>query len=205
MSEPYRRLPEFSLRDAGPFGRACLAAGAHTFRGAAALVARLPYGRPDAGDPVAVLREQRGTCSSKHVLLARLSREHGRVDVELVLGVYLMNGNNTPGVGPVLARHGLASVPEAHCYLRYRGQRVDCTGLAPGRTSPLAALLGEEPVEPDALAARKAARHRAVIHEWAAARGRDPRAVWAAREACIAALSAAWARPSQIAPNLRDE
>ncbi len=38
-----------------------------------------------------------------------------------------MTERNTPGVGAVLSKHGLAFVPEAHCYLTYEGIRIDVT------------------------------------------------------------------------------
>jgi hypothetical protein len=38
-----------------------------------------------------------------------------------------MHEHNTPGVGEVLARYGLLSLPEAHCYLMYNGMRIDVT------------------------------------------------------------------------------
>jgi len=88
----------------------------------------------------------------------------------------------------VLAAYGLASLPEAHCYLRYAGRRIDVTGLPPGSASPFDALLSEEVVEPASLASEKAPRHRDFIARWAAARGLDPARVWEARERCIAAL-----------------
>ncbi len=47
--------------------------------------------------------------------------------VALVLGVYEMDGANTPGVAAVLRDHGLRCVPEAHCYLAHEGARVDLT------------------------------------------------------------------------------
>ena len=60
--------------------------------------------------------EGRGTCSTKHALLADLARENRR-HVALVLGIYEMDEDNTQEIGTVLDRNGLPCVPEAHCYL----------------------------------------------------------------------------------------
>ncbi|HWO29322.1 MAG TPA: hypothetical protein VNO32_11045 [Candidatus Acidoferrum sp.] len=66
-------------------------------RTAAQYVCGLPYGRnSDPSDPVIVLAEQRGTCSTKHALLRRLAIEQG-LDIALVLGIYEMTERNTPG------------------------------------------------------------------------------------------------------------
>jgi hypothetical protein len=62
---------------------------------------------PTARTPtVPVLCEGRDTCSTKHALLAKLSRENGR-RVALILGIYEMDEANTPGVGAVLKPNGL--------------------------------------------------------------------------------------------------
>ncbi len=149
---------------------------------------RLPYGRNTRrADYGLVLREARGTCSTKHALLAALAGEHGH-SVELRLGIYEMNADNTPGVGPVLRPYGLDGVPEAHCYLAYRGARVDLTGIEVA--SPFGCLLHEETIGPDRIGAYKVDAHRHFVREWAAERKLDFRHVWRAREECIEALSA---------------
>jgi hypothetical protein len=44
-----------------------------------------------------------------------------------MLGLFNMEEINTPGVGEALRQCGLTSIPEAHCYLRFGGERVDLT------------------------------------------------------------------------------
>jgi hypothetical protein len=57
-------LPDASLTPVNSVSAAFLSAGARTYREAARLVYRLPYGRTSARDnPIAVLTEGRGTCS----------------------------------------------------------------------------------------------------------------------------------------------
>ena len=98
--------------------------GWRRYRDAARHVRSLPYGRnSDRSDWRLVLAEGRGTCSTKHALLSELARENGR-HVALVLGVYEMDGGNTPRIGAVLERDGLPRAPEAHCYLAYEGGRA---------------------------------------------------------------------------------
>ena len=94
---------------------------------------------------------------------------------------------NTPGVGPVLARFGLEGVPEAHCYLAYRGVRVDLTRIA--ATEPIEEFLYEETIEPAGIGAYKVGLHRRYVRGWAGERGLDPEDVWRIREHCIDALS----------------
>lgn len=179
-------LPDVTLGVEGELGTSFVDAGSHDYRAAARHVRDLPYGRnTDRSDYRLVLPEGRGTCSTKHALLAALASEHD-APVGLRLGIYLMNGRNTPGVGPVLRRHGMEELPEAHCYLVHRGRRVD---LTTADVNPVGIFLHEETIEPDGIGAYKLGRHLAFLRSWAEERGLDPDRVWRAREDCIAALS----------------
>jgi hypothetical protein len=150
----------------------------------------LPYARTvNSQDLFAVLREGRGTCSSKHRLLAAVAQDSGRYDVKLTIGIYEMCEENTPGVGGVLSAASVTSIPEAHCYLSVEGERLDFTGVAPGSLSPFTALIAESIVPPHDLIETKNRLHRQVLAAWANAHGSTVDWAWATREACIAALS----------------
>lgn len=179
-------LPDAALNASAPLGVAFAALGVTRLRTAARWVQALPYGRTtDRADWRLVLPERRGTCSTKHALLAALAAEAG-ASVGLVLGVYLMDEATTPGVGAALAAAGLCAVPEAHCVLDAERERLDLTW--PGRTEA-PSFVWEEAIRPDQIGAHKVSRHRDFVRTWAAKHGLDAAHVWAAREACIAALS----------------
>lgn len=182
------RLPDFPLRSPGPATAVCLDHGLRDYRSAAARVARLPYGRGRDRDDLAILAEGRGTCSTKHALLARLAHEHA-VAVELVLGIYRMDGSNTPGVGEVLAAYGLAAIPEAHCVLRWRGEVIDLTRPEIREPPP---FLHTQVITPADIVARKPQIHRDFLATWLPDHlpGWTLERLWQAREACIAALPA---------------
>ena len=180
------KLPDFRLETTGRFGSDFHACGVENFRRAAAYVRDIPYGRnSDRSDWGLVLSESRGTCSTKHALLAALAREHD-AGVELRLGVYLMDGVNTPAVAEVLDAHGLAGLPEAHCYLAYRGERIDVTGVEAGAVKE---FLHEEPIGPGQIGAYKVEMHRRFVRAWAAGRTLNFERVWRVREECIGVLS----------------
>lgn len=192
MRDPVAALPEFEIVADGAASALARATGYTTFGETARHVWALPYGRnSNRADPLLVLSEGRGTCSTKHAYLATLAREAG-VPLDLVLGIYMMSEANTPGVGGVLGEHDLDAIPEAHCYLRVDGERIDLThppGALPGE--PIDRFLHEEPVEPHQVGDYKQQFHRDFIERWL----RDPGApdlspddAWAIREACIAAL-----------------
>ena len=193
MPSALARLASRPLAADGPVTARFRALGADDFAAAARYVRQIPYGRiTERSRYWLVLDEGRGTCTTKHATLAALAREQG-IDVELMLGIYEMSERNTPGVGPVLSAHGLAYIPEAHCYLRYEGERVDVTGVPPGG-EPIERFLHEEPITVEQIGAYKNDLHRAFLRDWIAradpAPGRSLEDVWRIREACIAALGA---------------
>ena len=134
-----------------------------------------------------VLKERRGTCSTKHALLTELARENDRL-VLLVLGIYEMDEINTPGVGSVLQRYGLRCVPEAHCHLVYEGTRLDLTRDVRGER-PIEDFLYEEEIAPQQIGGYKVDKHRAFVRQWAAERGLGFEQIWRVREVCIVALT----------------
>ena len=193
MMRSWDALPDVALRAAHEIGAELSRRGARTYRDAGRLVRDLPYGRTaDRADPMLVLSEGRGTCSTKHALLARLAEEE-RLPVRLTLGLFEMSEANTPGVGRVLAVHGLTVIPEAHCYLTVGDSRVDVTFAAEDDREPIEHLLHEETLRPDQIGDYKVSLHRRFLAEWAAGpanpSGLDSESLWGVREACIAALA----------------
>lgn len=189
--ETWTILPETPLAVPGPATDAFKHLGCTSFRSAARHVHELPYGRnSDRADWRLVLSERRGTCSTKHALLAAAALEQ-RLPILLTVGIYDMQGANTPGVGEVLAQHGLRSIPEAHCYLVWRGLRVDVTRAAISPQAPIEVFHREWIIEPEQIGAHKVALHQSWLREWL----RDRRDVafafdelWRIREQCIRAM-----------------
>ena len=185
-------LPDQKLNSSGEITSQFVALGIIDLRSAARFVHQLPYGRnADRADFRLVLPEHRGTCSTKHALLAALADEQ-QLPVHLTLGIYEMSEHNTPGVGAVLDRNGMAFVPEAHCYLTYNGMRIDVTREVAAAKESIARFLHEETIAPPQIGAYKVAMHQAWMREWVARTmpDRDWHSVWKIREECIAALSA---------------
>ncbi len=189
--DSWNALDPVVLRPAGDISATFIQTGSLDYRAAARFVSRLRYGRNSlAHDPLAVLREGRGTCSTKHALLGRLAMEQ-RLEIALVVGIYEMDAQNTPGVGGVLEKCGLTSLPEAHCYLRFRGKRIDITDQNGGLPEPKFFL--EEDIVPEQIGEYKAALHREFLQRWIAEGNvpsrRNLEELWQIREECIAALS----------------
>jgi hypothetical protein len=187
-------LPQVALQSVGPLSAEFIARGIPDFRAAGRYLQGLPYGRTeDRADFWAVLCEGKGTCSTKHALLAALAREQD-LPVVLTLGIYAMHERNTPGVGAVLTRYGLTALPEAHCYLTYEGRRIDVTRSGAEPTEPIAQWLYEEAIVPEQIGDYKVTLHRQYLQTWVTAnaervRRRSFEEVWRIREECIAALA----------------
>lgn len=128
------------------------------FRSAGRFVCSLPYARnstPD--DPMIVLIEDRGTCSTKHALLRRLADEQG-LDYE-------MSERNTPGVGIILTKYGLTTLPEAHCYLRAGAHRIDVTRVSSRiAAEPISEFLHEQDIEPEQIGELQNGGSPAISH-----------------------------------------
>lgn len=184
-------LAEAPLSLTQPFSALFRSRGAENFGDAVSMVRRLPYGRnSNRADPLLVLPEGRGTCSTKHALLALLAAELN-LPVTLKLCIYEMTAENTPGVGAVLRDAGLHAIPEAHCYLQAGDTRIDVIRAAAG-SAPLLGVtaLYEEAIAPAQIGTYKVTKHREFVAAWATARGLDPVWVWEVRERCIAGLGA---------------
>jgi hypothetical protein len=158
-----------ALKPCSDISNAFIEIGIADYQAAARFISRLPYGRNTIVDePLVVMRERRGTCSTKHALLRRLAAEQA-VDLALVVGIYEMHERNTPGVGPILKKYGLAALPEAHCYLRFRENRVDVTREINARPAEaIAQFLYEEDITPEQIGDYKVSLHRKFLGRWIA-------------------------------------
>jgi len=193
MNEGLVGLSCKALSNDGPITRLFRKAGVDDFAGAARYLLNLPYGRITERNRFwLVLTEGRGTCTTKHALLAELAQEQS-IDVQLILGIYEMSEQNTPGVGQVLSKYGMECIPEAHCYLLSNGGRIDVTGVAAG-AEPISRFLHEEAITVEQIGEYKNRVHREFLKEWAAGEKQTERFsaddLWRIREECLAALGA---------------
>jgi hypothetical protein len=191
MLHSWEALEPVVLQRAGDVTHAFVNLGVRDYRAAARYIHQLPYGRnSNATVPSIVIQEGRGTCSTKHALLCRLALEQN-LTVALMVGIYQMNERNTPGVGAVLQRYNLVSLPEAHCYLRGFSKRIDVTReIRP--SEPIAEFIHEEEITPNQIGAYKTNLHRQFLRHWMEqeALAVTLEDLWSIREQCIAALSA---------------
>lgn len=164
----------------------------HTWNELLTVVQQLPYGRnKNREDFSLVIKEQKGTCSSKHALLKKIADLNKIQGVKLVIGMFKMNGLNTPKIGNLLDGSGLEYIPEAHCYLKVHNQRIDITATDSEIEQLIDDVLFETEIEPEQVNEFKVEYHKAYLKKWLNEQGiqMSLETLWGIREQCIASLS----------------
>ncbi|WP_367208860.1 GNAT family N-acetyltransferase [Sphingobacterium sp. R2] len=168
--------------------------GINTFKQASEWVSHLDYKRNrDKNNKLVLFEELCGTCSTKHALLKRLADENGNQNLKLILGIFNMNGRNTPAIKGVLDKYNLKYVPEAHNYLRTNNYMLDFTGISVNETKFELDLLDEIEIDPDQITDYKVQYHKDFLSGWI----KDNKIpytldeLWKIREECIRAITLA--------------
>lgn len=186
-------VPNIKLNETGEISRAFILNGVLTFRDACAYVKNLPYGRnADKNDFFTLFKENMGTCSTKHALLKRLADENSLENIELITGIYKMNGLNTPGTAKILWYYKLEYIPEAHNYLKIGNERFDFTFPKSDVSGFENSLLEETVIMPHQVTDYKIALHKNFLMRWLDNNKEinlSLNRLWEIREECIAALS----------------
>jgi len=165
--------------------------GIHDFHDAIQYVNALPYRRnTDRRDYLLVLKEHCGTCSTKHALLKALALEQN-IEIDLVLGIFLMDKSYAPALSNVLKEYGISAIPEAHCFLQLGKQKIDIT--FPGKTSVPDNMdfLLQESIQPNQIGEHKFQFHQNFIKKWLRQEESSVtlNEVWDCREKCIRTLT----------------
>ena len=186
-------LPDFELT-IGELSTLLLKKGIHSFHEACRFVSELPYKRvANRGDLASILIENGGTCSSKHGFLAQVCLENECQTIELIAGGFLMSGETHPVIAAILSNHNLVSIPEMHCYFRYKGERFDFTSPQANFEKIASKIVREQWIEPHQVGDWKVKIHKSYLESWLE---RNPQIhytleqLWGIREKCIEEFSA---------------
>jgi hypothetical protein len=151
----------------------------------------LPYGRNlNREDFSLVIKENKGTCSSKHSFLKKVADLNEFENVKLILGMYRMDHLNTPKIGNTILENGLEYIPEAHCYLKLNNQRIDITSNNSDIENLIDDIIEEIEIKPEQVNKFKVDYHKQYLHNWINENeiemGFDK--IWEIREQCIKKL-----------------
>ncbi|GGH12064.1 GNAT family N-acetyltransferase [Sphingobacterium alkalisoli] len=168
--------------------------GLSSFRKAAEWVSNQPYRRnSDKDSPLCLFEENAGTCSTKHAVLKRLADENGNTELKLILGIFSMNGKNTPAIKGILKKYNLKYIPEAHNYFRAHKYILDFTGIGINETKLELDLLEEIEIQANQTTGFKISYHRDYLAKWMEENkiSHSPEELWKVREECIRAITLA--------------
>ena len=140
--------------------------GVTSFRMACTFVHELPYGyNSDREDLMVLFREKRGTCTTKHAVIATLAEELG-LSVRKTVGIYKMTEPLVTGTDKILERHRLPYLPMIHCFLAWGPHRVDLTeGNRNGKNGPVNTFLFTQEVAPTFSEKEEYLLYRRVLNE----------------------------------------
>lgn len=186
-------LPDFQLTAEGVYSELFREKGIRKFHDACDYVAALPYGRNAIrSDFSLVLKEEQGSCSSKHALLTALAEENAQSSIELISGIFLMSPETHPVLADLFDGRPYASIPECHCYIRFKGERFDFTDQSGTLERIIPRLVREQRIEPHQVVDWKVVIHKDYLERWLRrnpAMGLSLEEVWDQREAMIRRLA----------------
>lgn len=186
-------LQDFDLVKSDVLSTSFISNGCRTFHQAASYIKHLPYGRnSDKADILCVLKDQLGTCSTKHAVLKRLADNHEQYDIKLMMGIFKMDEEYAPKIKPILDKTSLPYIPEAHNYLMFNNKRVDCTNKGSKPEDFEHNLLEEIEINPDQITDFKVSYHKDYLFKWLVNNELSIYSLgdlWQIREQCIKALS----------------
>ena len=143
-------LPDRTINAAGVMSQQFLRTGIERFHAACRYVHQLPYGyNNDRDDVMSLFKEGKGTCTTKHAVIATLAAEVG-LPITKTIGIYAMTEAIVTGTDFILSTTDLPYIPMIHCFLSYQQHRVDLTvGNRNGKNCAIDTFLHTATVDPD--------------------------------------------------------
>jgi hypothetical protein len=148
--DSYTVLPDAEIKGPGVISNEFLQLGITGFLNACRHVHQLPYGyNSDRDDLLILFEEGRGSCTTKHAVIATLAEELSLPIVKNI-GIYGMTEDIVSGTNLILGKFNLPYVPMVHCFLVFLDYRVDLTeGNNNGKNRPIDEFLFAEAVIPN--------------------------------------------------------
>lgn len=193
--EKYSVLPDKPITEAGPVTKKFLELGIESFHTACRYVQELPYGYNSNREDVMILfEENKGSCTTKHGVIATLAGEIG-LPVGKTVGIYALTEDIVTGADQILSKYALPYLPMIHCFLESGDRRVDLTeGNNNGKNKPLDEFLYTEKVDPMISGKDEYMIYRRVLKDdilqRGAMKGIDLRRILYAREEALKLLKA---------------
>ena len=118
-------FPDKPISNVGIISAKFLNLGIDSFIDACRYVHTLPYGyNTDRDDLMILFKENLGTCTTKHAVIATLAEELN-LPIAKNVGIYAMTEEIVTGTNEILEKYNLPYVPMVHCFLVYDEYRID--------------------------------------------------------------------------------
>jgi hypothetical protein len=147
--DSYEKLPDAEIKPIGELSKKFLELGIKSFRKACNYVHNVEYGyNTNYDDKFIFFKEKKGTCTSKHAVIAGLAEEL-KIPLFKHVGVYKFTEEISTGTEGILKKYNIPYVPMIHCFLVYRNNKFDLTeGNCNGKNTSIEEFIHEERVNP---------------------------------------------------------
>lgn len=147
--DSYQHLPDAEIHPVGVVSTKFLELGITSFKQACYYVHNLEYGfNSDYADKMILFKEQKGTCTTKHAVIAGLAEEL-HIPVHKHVGIYKFTEDISIGATAILKKYGVPYVPMIHCFLVYHQYEFDLTeGNNNGKKKGINEFIHAEKVTP---------------------------------------------------------
>jgi hypothetical protein len=147
--DSYDKLPDAEIIPIGDISKKFLGLGIKSFKIACDYVHKIDYGyNSNYEDKMIFFKEKKGSCTSKHAVIASLAEELG-LPVYKHVCVYKFTEDITTGVQKILDKYNIPYIPMVHCFLVYNNYRFDLTeGNNNGKKRPIDNYIHAEKVDP---------------------------------------------------------
>lgn len=147
--DSYDKLPDTEILPIGDLSKKFLSLGINSFKGACDYVHNITYGyNTDYEDRMIFFKEKKGSCTTKHAVIAGLAQE---LDIPLYkhVCVYKFTEDITTGVQEILNKYEVPYIPMVHCFLVYKNYKFDLTeGNYNGKKKAIDNYIYAERVDP---------------------------------------------------------
>lgn len=139
----------------------------YNFESACKFISELPYKRNQNKDNITcIFDDNGGTCSTKHAALRKLALENSQTGVALILGIFNMDAAYSSLIKGTLENYKLASIPEAHMYLKIGNEYYDFTRPNASYKDFENKIFIEKTIEYNQVNVYKISIHRAFLENW---------------------------------------
>ncbi|NVM18876.1 MAG: hypothetical protein HWN80_14260 [Candidatus Lokiarchaeota archaeon] len=147
--DSYEKLPDAVIKPIGELSNKFLNLGIKSFNDACDYVHNIDYGyNSNYEDKMIFFKEKKGSCTSKHAVIAGLAQELN-IPLYKHVCVYKFTEEITTGVQEILNKYEIPYVPMVHCFLVYKNYQFDLSeGNYNGKKKPIDEYIHAERVDP---------------------------------------------------------